>query len=131
MACPPPQSQSTTILLVEDDDLLLDLMTEVLEAEGFRVLAAADPIEALRQAQQCTEPIGLLIADVVMPGMTGMDLAKRVRASRPRIRALLISGYPRDFISRKGVPDPEDEFLWKPFTIDALVSTSRRILEIP
>lgn len=129
MTTPAQDESSTTVLLVEDDEILCDLLTEVLEAEDFRVLAAPGPREAEQMAACCNDEIQLLVTDVVMPGATGVDLAKRIRATRADIRVLFMSGYPRDLVQQKGVPDPRDRFIWKPFSNAALVAEVRGILD--
>ena len=84
---------SETILLVEDEDVVRDLTRRVLERQGYTVLACADGMQAVALAELNDRRIDLLLTDVVMPGMRGYDVAKRVARTRPAIRILYMSGY--------------------------------------
>jgi PAS domain S-box-containing protein len=112
---------SGTIMLVEDDELVRGLTVETLEAVGYRVLGAGRPLTALRMFQQQPDAIDLLVTDVVMPEMSGRDLAEQLRASRPKIRVVFMSGYTGEAISKHGILDPTANFLQKPFTRDGLL----------
>lgn len=97
---PPPaaaagstSATNETILLVEDADPLREMIHEILEAAGYTVLASADPEEALRQLGAPEVPIHLLLTDVVMPRLSGPELAKNVRIARHEIKVLFMSGY--------------------------------------
>jgi PAS domain S-box-containing protein len=126
-----PQSQgSEVVLLVEDEDNIREPAQEVLESRGYTVLAASDASEALAIAQVHQGPIHLLVTDVVMPGMSGSQLAERLSAVRPEARVLYISGYPEDSISHYGVlQQPGPSFLQKPFPPGVLLSTVRSVLD--
>jgi len=84
---------------------------------GYRVIAAATPVEALRQAEAHPGEIDLLITDVVMPEMNGRDLAERIAAMSPGTRVLFMSGYTSDIIAKQGVIDGGARFLQKPFSL--------------
>jgi DNA-binding response OmpR family regulator len=114
-----------TVLLVDDDRRVCDTTVKNLQRHGFRVLWAMDGETALRLIQAQDRPIDLLITDVVMPRMTGLELARRVRASRPSLPVLLISGAldERD-ISESGAGMA---FLGKPFDIQTLVQKMRHL----
>jgi len=116
---------SRTILVVEDDRALRELLRITLESSGYTVLAAADAAEALRLAEPPGRAIALLVSDVTMPGMTGPDLARRLRASRAGLEVLLVSGYPRD----SEPLDPRVAFLQKPFRPQTLTDMVRGILD--
>jgi CheY-like chemotaxis protein len=118
-----------TILVVEDEDSVRELTRRVLERQGYEVLAAGHPGEALRLCAEHTEPIHLLLTDIVMPGMHGCELAERLVPSRPETRVLYMSGYPNEAITRQEVMGAGEDFLQKPFTSDALVCTIREILD--
>jgi PAS domain S-box-containing protein len=118
-----------TLLLVEDDALLRDMATEILEAEGYRVVVASDPESALQRAQELGPALALLISDVVMPHMTGPQLASRLRESHPGLRVLLMSGYPDEALEARGALPSGLEFLHKPFSNEALVERIRGVLD--
>jgi two-component system cell cycle sensor histidine kinase/response regulator CckA len=120
-----------TILLVEDEEQLRTVATTVLVRNGYRVLPAARPEEALALAAAHDGPIALLLTDVVMPGMSGRDLARRVTASLPSLRVLYMSGYTDDAIVHHGVLDPGVSLLQKPITPDALLRRVREIIDGP
>ena len=116
-----------TILLVEDEQLVRDLVCRVLESAGYRVLAAARPSEAELLLEQ-EHSVDLLLTDVVMPEMSGYELAARVSDSRPELRVLFISGnaYAAAWPTRI-----DAELLQKPFASDQLARAVRRVLDGP
>ena len=93
------------------------------------MLAARDGAHAIAEARRWDGPIHLLISDVVMPGMSGSELAGQLEAERPGLRVLYISGYPEDAIARHGVLHPGRSFLQKPFPPGVLLQTVREILD--
>jgi PAS domain S-box-containing protein len=117
-----------TILLVEDEEQVLRLGRKVLTQQGYRVLAASSPAMALELAEQHDGPIDLLLTDVVMPGMNGRQLSERLRASRPGLRCLFMSGYTADVLAPHGVLEAGVELLHKPFSIQSLSEKVREIL---
>jgi two-component system, cell cycle sensor histidine kinase and response regulator CckA len=120
---------SEVVLLTEDEDNIREPAQEILEARGYTVLAACDGAHAIEAARAWDGPIHLLISDVVMPGMSGSELAAQLVADRPGIRVLYISGYPEDAIARHGVLQPGRSFLQKPFPPGVLLQTVREILD--
>jgi signal transduction histidine kinase/ActR/RegA family two-component response regulator len=118
-----------TVLVVEDEGAVRRLTCRTLEEQGYTVLAAEHPDEALHLDAQHPGAIHLLVTDVVMPGMVGSDLAKRLVASRPEIKVLYTSGYTDDAIVHHGVLDPEVAFLGKPFTPTSLAGKVREVLD--
>jgi PAS domain S-box-containing protein len=118
-----------TILLVEDDLLLRDMATEILEGEGYRVHVAPEPAGALRMAGELGPGISLLISDVVMPQMTGTELAGKLREALPELRVLLMSGYADEALEARGARPSDMAFLAKPFTNEALVQRVREVLD--
>ena len=128
-ALAPPRGGSETILLVEDQEDLRRLVAMVLQSRGYTVLDACDGNAALRLAAATPGPIDLLLTDVVMPDITGKEVADRMRELRPGTRVLYMSGYPGDVIARKGVLDRGVMYLAKPFTIEGLASKVREALD--
>ncbi len=117
-----------TILLVEDEEGVRKLAAELIESHGYRVLSAADALQALQVAQSHQGPIHLLLTDVVMPGLDGFELAKRVQRLRPGLPVLFMSGYSENAgVLDSGSFDP-DRFLEKPFTFEDLLGRISLIL---
>jgi CheY-like chemotaxis protein len=136
LAAPPQAARSTcqgteTILLVEDQPDVRKLIGSVLAGLGYRVLTASHGDEALALAQQGSAPIHLLLTDVVMPGMTGFELAARLAAFRPEIRTLYMSGYSDRTPVNPEAPDSHENSIDKPFTPTALAAKIRQILDRP
>ena len=123
-----PVGGSETVLLVEDEESVRELVRETLRSKGYTVMEAADGISGMKVAESWEGKIDILITDVVMPGMSGRELAQRVSASRPDIRVLYLSGYTEDAIIHEGVLDPGIAFLQKPFTLQALARKVRAVL---
>ncbi|MGE0862579.1 MAG: PAS domain S-box protein [Vicinamibacterales bacterium] len=124
----PPPGGHETVLLVEDEAFVRELVREFLQASGYTVIEAASAEDALRIAGDRQTPIDLLVTDVVLPGLNGVRLAERLKAQRPGIEALYISGYPGDAMFRGDVFDPGPAFLAKPFTRHVLTQKVREIL---
>ena len=118
-----------TILVVEDEDGVRDLARDILEAKGYTVLWARDGAEALRICEQHSGPIHLMLTDVVMPEMTGRQLADRLAVLRPAIKVLYMSGYTDNAVVHHGVLDPGTVFLQKPFSAAVLARKVREILD--
>jgi len=118
-----------TVLLVEDEKSLRVTCQLFLEAFGYTVLTAERPEKALRLAGEYSGEIHLLITDMVMPGMTGHDLAEELNRLRPSLKCLFISGYTADVISERVTPETDLAFLAKPFTRDELSREVRRVLD--
>jgi PAS domain S-box-containing protein len=120
---------SESILLVEDEESVRELIAEALQAQGYNVLVAGNGQEALALAASANCRIDLMITDVVMPGMSGRELATRLVQSRSEMRVLYLSGYTEDAIVHHGVLDPGTAFLQKPFSLDALACKVREVLD--
>ena len=101
----------------------------VLERNGYSVLVALDPEEALRLAIRHPRPINLVVSDVVMPKMSGPAMLKELRGHRPDLKALLISGYAGEVLSARGELEGDVPFLEKPFTVSGLLTKVRQILD--
>jgi two-component system, cell cycle sensor histidine kinase and response regulator CckA len=119
-----------TILLVEDEVIVRDLVRSVLQATGYVVLEAANGEQALQLTDEHHGPIHLLLADVVLPGLSGLEVAERLSAVRQGLHVLYMSGYGQDTIERYGVPVGECMFLQKPFTPTTLLRQVRAALEV-
>lgn len=119
------------ILVVEDDDDVRAYIVEVLRELNYRVIEAHDGPSALRLLERQERPIALLVTDVVMPQMSGSELAKAARLVHPDLKVLYTSGYTRDAISHDGRLDPGVELLSKPFTYRTLASKIRDVLDDP
>jgi CheY-like chemotaxis protein len=135
---PPPQPSgslrgSETILIVEDQDEVRKLTRRMLEARGYRVLVAASGADALRLsgAVQAAEQIDLLLTDVIMPGMSGREVALLLGPAHPHMRVLFVSGYTDESIVHEGILEPGIAFLQKPFTAEALARKVREVLDAP
>jgi PAS domain S-box-containing protein len=120
---------SETVLLVEDDEMVRTLVRETLERDGYRVLDAPGPIEARRISDLCKEPIQLLITDVIMPKVSGRELAQQLVERRPCMKVLYMSGYTDNAIVNSGILKKEVAFIQKPFTPQALAEKVREVLE--
>src|SRR5262245_24882457 len=120
-----------TVLLVEDAKRVREVVREILEMNGYDVLEAPDGAEALRISSRHQAPIHLMVTDVIMPQMSGRELAQRLLALRPDMRVLYMSGYADDDIVRHGVLGTGMAFIAKPFTPDSLAAKVRAIMETP
>lgn len=120
-----------TVLLVEDEKQLLDVTSKQLEVLGCRVLAYTSPFDAIKTLEDSSVEIDLLLTDVVMPEMNGLELVTRAQEIRPDIRCLFMSGYTSDIIANKGILDLGINFIHKPFTLKDLTEKIRLILSQP
>ena len=122
-------SGAETVLLVEDEPALRELIRIALTGNGFTVLDAGSPADALVLCRTHTAPLHLLITDIIMPGMDGPSLAKQVLQERPEIKVLYMSGYATNFIMHDGIVDPGTNFLEKPFHPATLLAKVREVLD--
>jgi CheY-like chemotaxis protein len=118
-----------TVLLVEDDEFVRRLVHEVLESFGYRLLDAANAIEALSIGEQSDGPIHLLVTDLVMPRMSGREVANRLAALRPEMKVLFMSGYTDEAIVGLGMLAADTTFIEKPFAPDDLARKVRDVLD--
>ncbi|HUR37157.1 MAG TPA: ATP-binding protein [Terriglobales bacterium] len=121
-------STKHTLLLVEDEDLLRIPLAEHLQADGYKVLSAANGESALSSAKRYSGTIDLLITDLVMPGMSGMKLAENFAVTRPEMAVLYVSGYTNDERARRLIAEGA-EFLRKPFTAEAFSRKVGQLIE--
>jgi len=120
---------SETVLLVEDEASLRSLVRECLETSGYTVVEARHGGEALEIAEREGLPLHLLMTDVVMPEMSGRELAERLGSRRAQLRVLYMSGYTDDAVIRHGVLSQQMAFLQKPFTAATLARKVREVLD--
>jgi CheY-like chemotaxis protein len=114
---------------VEDEVTILEMTTIMLQSQGYTVLAAATPGEAIDLAVKYAGEIHLLMTDVVMPEMNGSDLARRLLLLRPGLKQLFMSGYTADIVAHHGVLEEGVNFIRKPFLMSDLASKVREVLD--
>ncbi len=122
---------SESIVLVEDEPLVRNLVSEVLRKSGYQVVEFANGREALARGRRGLEDVELLVTDVVMPGLSGVEVADELSRDRPGMRVLFLSGYAEDLVERRGALGPGRAFLPKPFTPDTLLRRVRELLDAP
>jgi PAS domain S-box-containing protein len=120
---------SETILVVEDERSVRTLTVRILKDNGYHVLEAANGLEAIRIAREFPGELHMIITDVIMPGMSGKTMATQIKAERPKIRSLYISGYTDNAIVHHGILDSDVAFLQKPFSIEGLARKVREVLD--
>jgi PAS domain S-box-containing protein len=125
----PRAAGSETILVVEDDESVRALTTAVLQRQGYRVEAAESGAAALAACDRLPAPPDLVLTDVVMPGMSGREVAERLTAKFPRLKVVFLSGYTADAVLRHGVEEERVAFLQKPYTPDTLARFVRDVLD--
>jgi CheY-like chemotaxis protein len=130
-AAHPFERSTGTVLLVEDEADLRELTGEVLADHGYTVLSAGEGAEALELARRHRGRIDLLLTDVVMPGMSGPDLAERLRTSRADTRVVFMSGYTDEALGHHGVLRPGIVMVQKPFVGRELARVLRSVLASP
>ncbi|MBI4375291.1 MAG: response regulator, partial [Elusimicrobia bacterium] len=124
-----PRWGDETILLIEDDQMVRRLAARILRQAGYHVIEAENAAEGMRLTREATERIHLLLTDVVMPGMSGVELADSIARLSPSIKVLFVSGYAGDSLTRQGMVKPGKPLLSKPFTAETLTSRVRLALD--
>ena len=123
-----PATRADTVLIVEDEEIVRELVCQVLSARGYDVLCAAHGAEALQMSDEHQGKIALLITDVVMPQMGGLELSRIIAERRPETRVLFVSGYSESDMNEQGILTPDADFMEKPFTPQALTRKVREVL---
>jgi CheY-like chemotaxis protein len=133
-AAPTPVARAVgneTLLVVEDNETILTLVTTALRRFGYTVLSAGDGPTALERYGRSADDIKLLVTDLMMPRMSGRELAIQLTALRPTLKVLYASGYTQDVTSRHGVFEPDVNFIQKPYTPQRLAARIRLLLDTP
>lgn len=120
--------RSGTILLVEDSDVVRDVIARMLEESGFTVLPASCGEDALSISRRKDVPIALLLTDIVMPEMSGVELADRMERERPDMRILFMTGYAEGFVVNEGFLERHRGCIGKPFSQEQITKRVRNIL---
>lgn len=123
-----PAAQDT-ILVVEDEAFVREAACDILENEGYRVLRARNATDAQVAFRQQKGGVQLLLSDVVLPGQNGPALAKDLRIAHPQLKAIFISGYPMNTVTRYGLAVDQLAYLQKPFSAESLLEKVRQVLE--
>jgi len=120
-----------TILMVEDEEMVRELIVRVISGQGYNVLVANDGQEALTIFKSHEGPIDLMVTDVMMPGMSGDELAERVRELAPALKVIYLSGYTANAIAARGILQPGVHLIQKPFEPNALLAKIREVIDAP
>jgi two-component system, cell cycle sensor histidine kinase and response regulator CckA len=116
-------------LIIEDEASVRDLSAAFLKRQGYRIITAANAGEAILYAETQTAPIDLLLADVVLPGMNGREVAERIQRAHAETAVLFTSGYTEDTIVRRGVLSDTIHFVGKPYSLQTLAHKVRQVLD--
>jgi CheY-like chemotaxis protein len=122
-------SRNEFVLVVEDDDRVRAISVEALRELGYSVLETSSPKEALRLLDS-DQSVTILFTDVVMPDMSGRQLADLAREKRPEIKVLYTTGYTRNAIVHNGILDPGTSLLTKPFSVEELAEKIRQVIDM-
>lgn len=120
-----------TVLVVEDEPVVRRLAVLSLRAQGYTVIEASDGVEALEIAERIEPELDLVVSDVIMPGISGLELVKRLAVVAPGVRRLLVSGHAESTVLPAGLADVGSSFLPKPFTPERLARKVREVLDAP
>ncbi len=122
------KGRGEVVLLVEDEPSILNLIAQQLQSLGYRVLPRSSPEQAIEMVKTFSQPIDLVLTDVIMPGMNGRLLTERIRSIIPGIRCLYMSGYTADILHSRGINDVTHDLLQKPFGLSELATRIRSAL---
>ena len=121
----PRPTEGEWVLVVEDETSIRRLVRRLLEGRGYRVLLAADPLEAIAILEHTPQPLDIMLSDMIMPHMSGLELAGRAAGIRPELPIVYMSGYTQDVIGAEVMRRVGPLILPKPFSVDALVDHVR------
>jgi two-component system cell cycle sensor histidine kinase/response regulator CckA len=124
-----PQGGAETILVAEDDEALRRMSVAALSHFGYTVIEAIDGADAVAKFKKMGEAIHLVILDGIMPRMNGREASRKIKAIRPDIKCIFMSGYAEDIFTKDGVPDREAELILKPFSPVDLLNKIREVLD--
>ena len=124
-------AHAETVLVVDDEAPIRVLVSDILRRLGYRVLTAEHAEAALDTAREHRESLRLVITDVVMPGRSGLDLAKELNQTMPQVAVLFMSGHPERVLAANGRAVPSASFLQKPFALDVLALRVRQAIDRP
>jgi two-component system cell cycle sensor histidine kinase/response regulator CckA len=124
-------SNAETILIVEDEAEVLDVVSHILKSAGYRVLEAQSGDAALQLTRDQITAIDLVLTDIILPGICGGELARRLKELKPGIRVLFMSGYTKYTVVGPGNLESVDSFIWKPFPPGELLKKVRDLLAGP
>lgn len=127
---PIPASQGETVLIAEDDETIRRMIKSIMEAEGYKILEAADGEEAIAISKKYDGEIKLLLSDVIMPKINGRELALTLQKNRPTMEVIFMSGYTDDVISHHGVLDEGVHFIQKPITPSVLAKKLKEVFRM-
>jgi DNA-binding NtrC family response regulator len=116
-----------TVLVVDDDAQIRTPVRRTLTQDGFTVLEAASAEEALAICKRHKTPIHLILTDMVLPKMSGFELAEYLKSVHPEVKVLFMSGYTEHSVLEQGILDPDKNFIQKPFALDALIRKTREV----
>lgn len=125
---PAVASRSGSVVVVDDEPHVRDFAVEVLRRAGYAVLEAVNGVQALQLIEHCEEPVQLVVTDMVMPEMSGQELARRLAATHRGLKVLFISGFASDLYAPRSLADLDADFLAKPFSAEALTQKVRSLL---
>jgi PAS domain S-box-containing protein len=126
-----PLNGTETVLVAEDDAAVRDLVKQVLEEFGYRVIVAANGVEALAKFKANKERIQLVLLDVIMPKMNGKDTLDKIQAEKPGIKAIFMSGYTKDLLDKNEADQRQFHFIQKPVSSRDLLTKVREVLDLP
>jgi len=118
-----------TVLVADNDPLILSMIEQTLTPLGYDLLLASNGEEALTLMEKAESQVDLILTDVIMPGINGIDLAKQMISRNPEIRVMFMSGYLCPSIAHHGIPDSEKAFVQKPFLPNTLIKKIRSVLK--
>jgi len=125
-----PVRGAATVMIVEDDPIVRNLVSRILAERGYRVMVSDNVADAVDQARKCagSEPIHLVLADVVMPDMKGPEVFQKIAEYHPEVRVIFMSGYTDDVVVRYGIQKDAVAFIQKPFTVSGLLEKCQQVL---